>query len=668
MPIPYVVPGVSVSQTVTPQIVPITVAPTSLCVIGPGQGYESHSEVFLLSDNAEVTLGTLGAVTSSIVVTDNSNAASAPFIASTTTLGNKDYNIDTSLFASTGQVKIGRAMQTNITNGQTVTVYYENASSPAQGSSFTEYLTLTNLTSDVPVHVSSTTQAASVRVMSEGLAPSGDYTITGAGTGTVTLARQSGALVLGKYQSVFVDYSIGSVFYPNYSIQLNNTTTVSLPATSTGHVVKTAPSLPAATNTAVLYAAAVAQTDNDYVLTGSGVTTAIARSSGSTTMGVANDGLVVQVNYNAIPPNYWLATKCFNQGQVEAQFGPAFSSTGALINPVSFAASLAFLNGAPSVIVQALYSVNAGVIGPPTGALADWSNTLAGLQGVTEINLIVPIHSTGGLTTSDGLSLQIEGALQTHIQFQNLNNDLRIMAIMGEDSTTGNASSTTLQQHGASLGALPYAANLVLLSPSAYTYSNPITGNTMAIGGQFVAAAMAGLLAGTAVQQTLTHNYLSGLTSVTDSRSQTALNIDAQNGLCVIQNWKNNVRIRHAITTSRVSTNTSEINVMRAMNYMLDELVDNFDSQVIGVIPLDNLAPFRIQLLATSVLESLVNSGVIVTYTGVQAQPDNDNPSAIDLVFSYLPSYPLNYINISFSINTALGIISASSSAQVTST
>ncbi len=54
-------------------------------------------------------------------------------------------------------------------------------------------------------------------------------------------------------------------------------------------------------------------------------------------------------------------------------------------------------------------------------------------------------------------------------------------------------------------------------------------------------------------------------------------------------------------------------------------------------------------------LEHAVLTGTIVAYTGLAVRQRSLDPTVIEVKFSYLPAYPLNYIVISFSVNVATG-------------
>lgn len=293
MALAYTKPGVTVSEIVSPSFAPLLLDPTSICIVGPSQGYQSTTEVFVLSDNHEVQLQKLGIDASTIVVRDASDVTSTPFVAGSS----EDYTIDTSQIATTGITSISRSMQTTIADGETVVVYFENSASPSQADGKTDFLTL-NLTTPVgPSDRAAGTQAASIKVSKAGKAPNSDYSLANVGAPGTTIVWNNSASVLGKFQTVYLDYTVGATNYTDVAVQLNNLTTVPLPDNTTAITVKTQAAADT-TVTAALYTKG-STTDADYIIGGSGASTTIARSAGTTTIGSANDKLAVRVTYNA---------------------------------------------------------------------------------------------------------------------------------------------------------------------------------------------------------------------------------------------------------------------------------------------------------------------------------------------------------------------------------
>lgn len=653
MALAYTKPGVTINEIVSPSFAPLLLDPTSICIVGPSQGYQTTTEVFVLADNHAVQLQKLNVDPTSIVVLDASNVTGAAFVAGSSA----DYTVDTSLLATTGVTSIKRSMQTTIADAEKVVVYFENSASPVQTDGKTDIVELDGTTAAAPTDRATGTQTASLVVSKAGVAPAADYTLANVGAPGTTIVWRNTATVLKQFQKVWLDYTVSGVAYTDVAVQLNGLTAVALPDNTSGITVKTAPGAPTAV-TASLYTKGTT-TDADYIVTGSGASLAIARSAGTTTMGVANDKLTVKVTYNATPSDYWLPTRCFSQYDVEQKYGAAWDSSGNILNPISFAASMAFANGANSVVLQALFAAGTPNTNP-TGSLTDWNNTLANLYNIEDINVVVPIIETSGLaqSNSDALSLSILTAVQSFCSYMAQNQQQLVIAVCGEDATNGVlASPATLQTHAQSLGAsTSYSEHIAFVSPGSFQIANPVTGLPTNIGGQYVAAAVAGMLARYPVQTPLTRKQVNAITGVNVARTEAQKDQDAAAGLLVVEAKRGRIQVRDAITTSQVSISSRTLSVVRAKHFMMENIRQALDDQVIGQLILDQQANFTVQLIVSNELELLVNEGSIVSYDAIQVTPDPNDPTAIQVRFSYLPAYPLNKVSISFSIDQSSGV------------
>jgi hypothetical protein len=237
------------------------------------------------------------------------------------------------------------------------------------------------------------------------------------------------------------------------------------------------------------------------------------------------------------------------------------------------------------------------------------------------------------------------------------NQNQLIIGIVGEDATNGTlASPTTLQSHAQSIGANNYAENMVLVSPGSYQIANPITGLPTNIGGQYVAACVAGMLSRYTVQTPLTRKQVNALTGVNVSRTEVQKDQDAGAGCLVVDAKRGRIQVRDGITTSQISISSRTLNVVRAKHYMMENIRTALEDQVVGQIVLDDQANFRVQLIISAELDLLVADGTIVSYDAIQCAPDPADPTALQVRFSYLPAYPLNRVSISFSINQSSGV------------
>jgi hypothetical protein len=400
------------------------------------------------------------------------------------------------------------------------------------------------------------------------------------------------------------------------------------------------------------------------------------------------DGTLVAVTYNYFPTDYWNAIRLFDIGSVESRFGSSYasavnSSTGQTYytgvgSQLSFAARMAFGNGAQSVICQPLFArstpgnpATPQVAPTPTAAAnsTTWSDTLVTLRPFVDLNLIVPIIGQDNSFVSNAAVLGVFGVVQSHIQYMDTQQQY-IVSIFGEDGT---ASSSIFQALlGSGTGSVrAHAAQLqsnfgnaissqnVLINNTKYQVTTPggYT-NTFNVGGQYAAAAVAGAIGGRAVSSSLTHAAITGFQSLTDPRVPNDKNSDAAAGLFVIESYQGLLRCRHSITLDIADgVAKSELSVVRAKFLMMESIRDTLDSQVVGQIIADGNSPIVVRSAISGVLTLLQQSGTIVAYSPVQAAITSLNPTIIAAMFSYRPSFAVNYVKVSFSLDLTNGLV-----------
>lgn len=395
-----------------------------------------------------------------------------------------------------------------------------------------------------------------------------------------------------------------------------------------------------------------------------GVTGTISRIDGG---GIA-EGETVTVVYNYVPNTYYHPTRVDEQGLVEEIYGPAIKSDGSIDSPISYAARIAFENGARNIIMQALF--RRATDGDPDSAReaptdteiqdsVTWEHALYALRDIEDVGIITPVigQSFPGLNDSEWLA--IAQKVQDHIKYMS-DNEQRIMTILGEDSSLSSsvAQRDTLRSHAQTLKSRyggETAQSTVLITPSKFGRRNPVDNSLQYIGGQYAAAGVAGMVASRPVAQNITRGVLSGFTEVPDYRSRADKNQDAAEGLCVVEQQANIVRVRHGITLDNTNASTREISVVRAKHRLMESVQVVLDETVIGKVPADGDAPATVISIVAGVLESLVGAGDIFAYRDIQARTLALEPDTVEVRFSYRPAFPLNYIRVQFSVDLTAG-------------
>lgn len=401
----------------------------------------------------------------------------------------------------------------------------------------------------------------------------------------------------------------------------------------------------------------------------------IARGASS----VIPDGNTVYVTYTYTPGDYFSPILLGSMSDIESRFGSAYTSDGTAINSVlSYGASLAFENGASEVILQPLFYNNSGTKQQPNAtqaaAAATWADNFANLRDINSINILVPVVGQSAANVSDSVELQILQAAQDHAKFMK-DQQQYMLVVTGEDSSasSSNGAMATLRTHATTLAGRyggDLAEQTVLVSPSKYYRFTPTAASTqIAIGGQYMACAIAGMIASRAVSSSLTRKVVSGFSQVGERRTLGDKNADAAAGLLVVEAKAAAIQIRHGITINTSGGSAKrEISVVRAKHVVVESIQDTVETQIIGQVIADGDAPLIVRSAIISVLEELRLANDIVDYSDVQASTASLDPTEIDVRFSYRPSFPVNYVNVSFSLDLITGDVTDTTTSVDTST
>lgn len=562
MPTAYSSPGVTVRETVTPALQPLTSTPARVAIVGPATGNQSATESLILSGTTAVTLAHTGVVGASVVV--------------------RDYN----------QIIVGAGSYSVI-----------SSSDPNPALVGDEIYTIT-------------------RVANPAAAPTlatGTGTLTGTYVYAVSFVNAGGETGVGPDSSP-ITLTAGGVNLSNI---------VTGPAgTTSRNVYRKKTSGTSADNTYHLVATIANNTAT--TITGETVTDAVANVAAQPKVGIT-DGGTVTVTYNYADVTYYQPTLLDNFGLIADKYGNPYDASGNISSALSFAARLAFLNGASEIVCVA----------STTAAQTDIQNALGLLANDPTIRIVVIADgSTGSLT-----------ALSAHVQAMN-NLGLYRIGVAGEDGTATAIAAATLRSAAQGIN---YEA-IRLVSPTSFAMENPVTTNQLNVGGQYMAAAIAGMYAARDVQIPLTRKPVAGFNGINDLRTASDQILDAQAGLLPIDLFGQGVlRVRHDVTTAPGTVNSRESSVVRAKYEMATRLKLSLDSSVIGMTAPASRAILVVESVVIGVLEELLMEQAINGYQSVDARVANTDPTTIQVQFEYTPAYPINNILVNFAINTATG-------------
>lgn len=681
----YQKPGITIREVDTPNTAIVLDRPTVVALIGKARGNEVRSEVIRLVDNDPVALTGIDAITSSpssFVVRDINrlntvyeSGALNDFVLSTD--DNGVTSIERSLYTTmSSREQVVAVMKTTSPSGVVTESTQFNYNAPTETISPSNGGTI-SVTEGEPGETDISVQRAGRYTINA------DYTVNPSNgriaRANSTYGAQPADCHIFAGQTVFVTYTTESGVnrYTDEEVVLNGTTAVALEHESEGVdvdsivVCNRRDVFNSQVSVVVFTGAQLGNFGVDFAYEFSPSNSAPEaftmrrNTTGPTTMGLADNAANVRVDYTYIPRNYYVPTLFTSLQEVETKYGPAFNADGTVANPLSAGAYMCLRSGSNEIICHALHTTGedgrriSGDEGDPT----HWATTLESLKNQTSINVLVPIIGQSASTTDETVAA-IQSRIVDHINYMQQENEY-IVALFGEDGTengavsTNRASSDTLREHAQILGQQSYPERTVLVSPSSFRIINPVTGKTGFIGGQYVAASLAGVLARDPIQSSLTRKSVPGIIDVGIYKNETEKNEDATAGLTVIESKNGTVRVRHGITTAVNDANKRELNAMRSKFFMIETIKTTLDDNVIGRVLSDGRAPFIVMTNVTGVLEFLKNSGVITGYSSVNATVAPNAPTAMTVRFSYSLPYSINNIEVAMSLDTVTGNINA---------
>lgn len=377
-------------------------------------------------------------------------------------------------------------------------------------------------------------------------------------------------------------------------------------------------------------------TINDNVtttLSNETVTDVTAATNPTPATGIAS-GSSVSVNYNYTNNLYYQPTLLNDYDDVMDKYGAPFDEDGDISSALSYTARFAFANGADEVVCVAAADSD-----------VDFVEAFQRLQTEEDVNIYV-------VASGDDV---VHETVAAHLNTMTSQGSYGV-AILGADGSTTNVTATTLRDTAEGFN----NEAVVYVSPARFRITNPVTLKEQVVGGQYVAAAIAGMLASRDVEQALTRKTLAGFKAVDQNRTPTEEALDSASGLLVVRQKGGVLQVRHAITTSPTNVNTRELSVVRAKYDLITRARITLESLIGMVVPLQS-APLIVQGAMLGVLEQIVAEGSISGYANVKARSLVTDPTTIEVRFEYTPVYPINNIIINFTINTQTGEITSTS-------
>lgn len=360
------------------------------------------------------------------------------------------------------------------------------------------------------------------------------------------------------------------------------------------------------------------------------------------------DGAVVQVTYRYSDASFFAPLRATDFDDVKDAFGePINLTTGEVTSPLSLAAKIAFENGAGQVVLVATDDAAATVT-----TRANLAEAMAKLESIYDVNVVVPLPvGLTGTTGSAGDTENVAADLKSHVEGQSALNSFRI-GILGYE--------TTVTRTPEVLAAATRSSRIILAWPNRLSYYNGTTNTMMEVAGYYLAAAYAGRLASLTVQTPLTKKQIRGFAGLPASTAQT-MTITAKNnwsaaGVAVTEVARDGrLVVRHGTTTKTDTINTREASLVRAKDALINLIQLTAERTDMIGSPIDDTTPIRVKGVIQGCLETALNTGIVIGYNNLKVRQTPGDPSVIEVKFQYRPAYPLNYIVVSFSINTTTG-------------
>lgn len=355
----------------------------------------------------------------------------------------------------------------------------------------------------------------------------------------------------------------------------------------------------------------------------------------------------VVINYGTVPENYFQPTFCREWNTCAALFGNGWNADGSVLSELSACTWLATRNGLRSFYACA---VEPTVVKDENGndvvmyPAANWDAAFDRLTQIEGIDIVVPLSG----------DTAVHSAVIRHLEAAYDNDDER-MAFLGFDGTGAGG---ILDDDTMISRARTIARNdVVLVAPSTFRFRNPVNdiGGYQIIPGYWCTGALAGYLNNVPQYTSLTRKIVNGIFSSNEYRTRNAKRDLAAAGLCYVDEYNDGIRVVHGKTTSTASVIDQEANITLTKYYIIKNMRRMYETGYIGEPLTDNLIA-AIRTAVTTALVNLSAQDYIYDFGNVTVTQNADDPTQVDIMFDYKPTYTLNYIVIQFTLNSSSGV------------
>lgn len=356
--------------------------------------------------------------------------------------------------------------------------------------------------------------------------------------------------------------------------------------------------------------------------------------------GHIDPGDTVQLSYQYTDPNYFEVYILYDYDDVRDLYGEPFDAAGNIQSELTLAAKFAFMNGASTVLTCAIDPAD-----PDTITMADYSAALDKFRDEEQIAIIVP--ATGATA--------IQALVQQHVTAQS-NNKYERRAIIGMDGSVAPVLSSQRIINAESLT----EQRIALISPSGFSYYAPELNTTITLGGQYMAAAVAGKSVSAIAAMPLTRKTILGFAGPAENQREGEKNLESSNGLMVIEKTRRQqIQVRHGVTTDPTDLHTREWSIIGQADVMVYRIRDYLNADGLIGMPIYDTTIVQVKASAEAALVSLVRDEIIRGYRNLKARQIDTMPDVIEVRYEWRPAYPLNYIVVRYSIATETGDVTS---------
>jgi hypothetical protein len=315
-------------------------------------------------------------------------------------------------------------------------------------------------------------------------------------------------------------------------------------------------------------------------------------------------------------------------------------------NKLALAAHLAFLNGAPGVILMQVQKTTGGTDAPASEYISAIDSFTTPMQGGLRPALMEPVVGLGSTLGNSVLTYtKTSNIIQSSIRYAN------------ERMTYfGFANGQTPTQAMALAQALNSERMTGLYPDGAVVTLTDELGNDQEflVDGSLLAAALCGRDTSPAydVAEPLTRKPVVGFSRLSRRLDTVTQSQVANAGVTILEDQAAGILVKIDLTTDVASVLTRTPSVIRIKDYV-QQGIRNALMPYIGLKFL-TARTSEITTTVKSYLSALLKAQIITGFTGVSAIPDPVDPTTVQVTATYSPVLPLLWIVVTFNLRTRL--------------